>query len=174
MSRLLARMLFFPTLAWNALCGLIVRRREWWNTVDDCVILGALPFRWHVPPLKALGVTSVINMCEEWSGPSSIYAQHGIVQLRLPTVDYHPPSVERIEQGVAFIRERHDSGDRVYIHCKAGCGRSATVVLCWLMSQGMTPEEAQRHLLQCRPHVSRRLDKRTVVQEFYELLSSRA
>jgi atypical dual specificity phosphatase len=59
------------------------------------------------------------------------------------------------------------SGKKVYVHCKAGRARSATVVLCWLVhSRRMTPEEAQRLLLKVRPHVNARIYQRGVVLEY--------
>lgn len=166
---LLTRLLFGPTLAWNALLCLISSRRQWWNVVDRGVILGALPIGRHVPRLKALGVTCVINLCEEWSGPTRMYQEHGISQLRLPTLDFHSPSLAHIQQGVEFINARIADGGTVYVHCNAGRGRSATVVLCWLMAAlSMTPEEAQAFLTVCRPQISPTLHSRTVVQQFLQ------
>jgi len=45
MSSLLARALFLPSLAYNVLMEK-VSSREWYNTVDHNLILGALPLRW--------------------------------------------------------------------------------------------------------------------------------
>jgi atypical dual specificity phosphatase len=57
------------------------------------------------------------------------------------------------------------------VHCKAGKGRSATVVLCYLMDklQGehLTPERAQELLLTRRSFVTCNLHKRATVHEFY-------
>lgn len=44
MSGALARLLFYPTLAYNVLLEKVSSRR-WFDRVDDTVILGALPFR---------------------------------------------------------------------------------------------------------------------------------
>lgn len=44
MSSVLARILFYPTLAYNVVMEKITSR-EWFNRVDPTVILGALPFR---------------------------------------------------------------------------------------------------------------------------------
>ena len=45
MSSLLARAFFLPSLAYNVLMEK-VSSREWYNTVDHNLILGALPLRW--------------------------------------------------------------------------------------------------------------------------------
>lgn len=44
MSGALARLLFYPTLAYNVVMEKVSSRR-WFDRVDDAVILGALPFR---------------------------------------------------------------------------------------------------------------------------------
>lgn len=44
MSSVLARTLFYPTLAYNVVMEKITSR-QWYNRVDPTVILGALPFR---------------------------------------------------------------------------------------------------------------------------------
>jgi atypical dual specificity phosphatase len=66
------------------------------------------------------------------------------------------------------MREQIAKGGKVYVHCKAGRGRSATVVLCWLVdAKNMTPDEAQSLLFEKRPHVNKHLADRQVVQEFF-------
>lgn len=44
MSAALARLLFYPTLAYNVVLEKVSSRR-WFDRVDETVILGALPFR---------------------------------------------------------------------------------------------------------------------------------
>lgn len=57
----------------------------------------------------------------------------GIEFLRLPTPDFFAPSLKDIEQGIAFIEEQLQAGTSVLCHCHAGRGRSAVVVICFLM-----------------------------------------
>jgi atypical dual specificity phosphatase len=162
-----SRLLFAPTFAWNYLLGRILKRRHWWDYVDEHVILGAMPMRQDVRPLHALGVRGVINMCREYPGPTDLYQEMGITQLWLPTVDFNPPSLEDVSKGVAFLEEFTSRGETVYVHCKAGRARSATVVICWLVKhRGMSLAEAQSHLLRARPHVHPTLTERAVVKEF--------
>lgn len=151
--------------------GRVLRVRRWWDRVDANVILGALPFRRDVAALKEEGVTGVINMCEEYSGPKERYTQLGVEQLWLPTVDFNHPSAEYVERGAEFIECHAKAGGTVYVHCKAGRARSATIVLWWFVRfRGMTPEAAQLHLLAQRPHVNPRVHLRPVIQELYRKL----
>ena len=49
------------------------------------------------------------------------------------TVDFQPPSVPAIQQGLEVIEEVRGRGNSVYLHCKAGKGRSAVVAACYLI-----------------------------------------
>ena len=66
--------------------------------------------------------------------PHQEWAEWGVTQLQLSTVDFNnAPSQEMIQRGVAFIEEMNQNEKTVYVHCKAGRGRSTTLVACYLM-----------------------------------------
>jgi len=174
MFRLIARLLFIPSILWNLLLCRVLHRRRWWSRVDDHILLGALPLKSHVPELVAEGVRAVVNTCEEYAGPVEAYGEAGIEQLRLPTVDFVAPTLENVERGVEFINHHVSRGETVYVHCKAGRGRSATIVLCYLIaSANLTPQEAQKHLKEKRPQVAGLLYRRRVVEQFYDRYAAR-
>lgn len=174
MHPVIARGIYWPTFGWNLLLGRVLKLRHWWDFVDNSVLLGARPLRRDLQVLaQEFGVTGVVNMCEEFQGEQDRYKAMGIEQLWLPTTDFHPPTVEMITRGVEFIQSKVLAGGKVYVHCKAGRARSATVVICWLVKyRGMSLDEAQQHLLRCRPHVNATLPKRRVVQEYCSHLVS--
>lgn len=164
---LYARTIFYPTLWWNMLLGRWLNVRNWWDEVDDDIVLGAFPFASDVAGLADIGVKGVVNTCEEYAGPVADYQQHGIEQFRMPTVDFTHPSLDDVCRAVEFIESHVDQGNRVYIHCKAGRARSATVAICYLMKRrGITKEEGQKVLNQARPHINQFLCSRPVVIEF--------
>lgn len=172
MHPIIARLVFLPTYAWNLLLGRVLHRRNWWDNVEQNVILGARPLRQDVPKLSACGVRAVVNMCQEFRGPIDLYEKFQIEQLWLPTIDFQPPSLAHVQQGVEFIQQFVEKGESVYVHCKAGRARSATVVLCWMVKyRKMTIAQAQAKLLECRRHVSPDLDQRAVVVEFAKRLA---
>eukprot|EP00584_Thalassiosira_punctigera_P021834 CAMPEP_0172574882 /NCGR_PEP_ID=MMETSP1067-20121228/136925_1 /TAXON_ID=265564 ORGANISM="Thalassiosira punctigera, Strain Tpunct2005C2" /NCGR_SAMPLE_ID=MMETSP1067 /ASSEMBLY_ACC=CAM_ASM_000444 /LENGTH=213 /DNA_ID=CAMNT_0013367517 /DNA_START=495 /DNA_END=1136 /DNA_ORIENTATION=+ len=72
-------------------------------------------------------------MCDEYRGPVSSYERLGIEHLRLPTVDHFEPSVDDLKKAVSFISRHESRGGRVYVHCRAGHGRSAAAVYAWLL-----------------------------------------
>ena len=167
MEQLYASLVFYPTLCWNLLLARVLSVRHWWDEVDDNVLIGAFPFKSDVTKLAQAGIQAVVNTCQEYSGPQSTYEQYGIEQLHVPTIDFTHPTLESIEAAVAFMEERIGLGQRVYVHCKAGRGRSATIVACWLIKHyQITADEAQAWLTRVRPHVNASINQRPVVRQF--------
>lgn len=165
-----ARLLFYPTLCWNMLLGRWLKKRNWWDRIDPHVILGALPLAKDVPLLAAEGVGAVVNTCEEYGGPLAEYEKFGIEQFYMPTIDFTHPEYVDVCRAVEFIDAQIAKGKTVYIHCKAGRGRSATVAICWLIkSRQITAMQAQACLTDCRPHVNQFLPQRPVVQRFEKM-----
>jgi atypical dual specificity phosphatase len=59
-------------------------------------------------------------------------------------------------QDLAPTHVNNDTNEKgtVYVHCKAGRTRSATLVGCYLMMKnGWSPEQAVDHMRNCRPHI---------------------
>ena len=167
-----SRAIYYPTLLWNLSLGRLLKVRDWWNVIDDHVVLGAVPFPRDVLALADMGVRGIVNTCEEYDGPVNEYQQFGIEQFHMPTIDFTHPSDDDVDTAIAFIEKHVSAGNKVYVHCKAGRGRSATVAICWLMkSQGITAAEAQQKLTAARPHVNQHLTDRPVVQRFEKALS---
>ena len=72
-------------------------------------------------------LASILFGGQEW-------ASWGVTQLHLATVDFNnAPSQEMLRKGVEFIEEMNQNQNSVYVHCKAGRGRSATLATCYIM-----------------------------------------
>lgn len=178
-ARVVARIYFYPMLPVNLAYAWLTSRGNWWDSFalpDDskgpALLLGSVPVTWkgHVDQLHALGVKAVVNLCDEYEGPTREYLVHSIEQLHLPTIDHEEPTVEDIHQAMAFIRRHRELGHGVYIHCKGGHGRSAAVAFCWLLSEcNMSPQEAQEFLLSKR-RVRRTLASQPNILQFIDLL----
>jgi dual specificity MAP kinase phosphatase len=116
------------------------------------------------PKLAARGVTAVVNMRVEFDdNDAGIAPEH---YLYLPTVDDDPPTLEQLRAGVAFIADEIARGGGVYIHCRAGVGRAATMAAAYLVSTGLTPDQAWAKIREVRPFVRPRSRQVAQVERF--------
>ncbi|XAR67074.1 Phosphoprotein phosphatase [Bertholletia excelsa] len=152
-----ARILFYPTLLYNVFRNKIQSEFRWWDEIDEYLLLGAVPFPKDVPRLKQLGVGGVITLNEPYETlvSTSLYHDHGIDHLVIPTRDYlFAPSFVDIDRAVEFIHKNASCGRTTYVHCKAGRGRSTTIVLCYLVEyKNMSPAVALEYVRSKRPRV---------------------
>ena len=175
LSAIVSKTLFWPTLP------ITFSRRigKWVTVVDDDVVLGGAPFGWLGIPEQLRNdhnVMGVINMCEEYQGPLKTYKKLGMRELKLSTTDHFEPSLEDMISAVEFIREHKDNNlGKVYVHCRAGHGRSAAIVFGWLMAKADDIDsidlEGLNEQLSKMRNVRKSLYKQPIVNEFRSWLS---
>ncbi|XP_026673846.1 phosphatidylglycerophosphatase and protein-tyrosine phosphatase 1 [Ceratina calcarata] len=189
-AAMFARVSFYPTLVYNVLMEKI-SSRNWYDRIDETVILGALPFRSMTEKLVTEeNVKGVVSMNEDYelrlfSNSEKEWKKHNVEFLQLSVTDiFHSPPQDKLEGGVKFINkfrnvpkelsgsdkctDDSDNVGSVYVHCKAGRTRSATLVGCYLMMKNQwTPEEAVAYMQQKRPHVLLRPLQLDALREFY-------
>lgn len=185
-----ARVTFYPSLFYNVVMEKVSSRR-WYDRIDETVILGALPFREMTKQLiDEENVKAVVSMNEDYelslfSNNGEEWKKHGVQFLQLPTVDiFEAPCQEMLQRGVNFIKQFDKSTDEslinesidpskpkesVYVHCKAGRTRSATLVGCYLMTQhGWTPEAAVQYMRSKREHILIHTAQWKALKTYYE------
>ncbi|XP_042224872.1 phosphatidylglycerophosphatase and protein-tyrosine phosphatase 1-like isoform X1 [Homarus americanus] len=182
MGWLFARVSFIPTLVFN-MCMEKVTSRRWYDHIDNRVILGALPFRSMTKQLvEEERVRGVISMNEDYelkwlSNMKKEWAEVGVNFLQLSTTDiFEAPCQEKLQKGVKFIQDfdTRNSDGHVYVHCKAGRTRSATLVACYLMAKnGSTPEAAVSHIKEFRSHIWLGPKQHEALHVFYRRLHER-
>lgn len=155
MSKIVSKIYFLPTFP----ITILMRLGNYWTIIDDTLLLGCAPmgFLGHPSQLHKLGVRGVINMCYEYNGPKGYYSALGIRQLHLPTVDHFEPTVSQMAEAVRFIQEYKNKGEKVYVHCKAGHGRAASIAMCWMMNE----------LPDVTPKVNGKSRNRTAIINYY-------
>ena len=103
------------------------------------------------PRLAARGVTAVVNLRAEFDDHAAGIAPPRY--LHLPTDDDGPPTLEQLHTGVTFIADEIARGGGVYVHCGAGVGRAAVMAAAYLVSTGLTPEQAWACIRRVRPFI---------------------
>lgn len=62
--------------------------------------------------------------------------------LWVPIVDHTGPTIENINITNAYIDSVVKMGEKIYIHCKNGHGRAPTIVIAYMISKGMSYDQA--------------------------------
>lgn len=171
-----ARITFYPTLIYNVFMEKVTSRR-WYDRIDEHVLLGALPFRGMEQKLiNEENVKGVVSMNENYelaflSHDKTSWEKLGIRFLQLQTRDiFESPDQKKLVKGVQFISDViQETNGSVYVHCKAGRTRSATLVGCYLLTKtGNTPEEVMNFMKNKRPHIWLRKKQLQALQLYYE------
>lgn len=136
--------------------------------------VGGQQFRRGVNDMRKNGITAIVNMRTAPDDAAMKRLMQEVHYLWLPTTDHTPPTFDAIQAGVRFIQQEIDDGGTVYVHCRAGVGRAPTLVACYLVSKGMTPNEAWRAIRARRPFIYPTAPQLQQVELYYKNLHSGA
>lgn len=103
------------------------------------------------PAFERAGIDASVNLRAEFDDEAKGLAL--AEYSHLPTEDNTAPTLEHLEEGVAFIRRVTDKGGNVYVHCGSGVGRAPTMAAAFLVADGLTVDEAIARIQQVRPFV---------------------
>jgi atypical dual specificity phosphatase len=137
--------------------------------------------------IKDLGITHVISVVEPFELEPGIvrpiqrnqWIAAGISDQNIkhiPAPDFEGMSKEKIDEAVKYMQEilQDNPNAKFYIHCKAGRGRSATIVLCYKKKHGeykdKTLEAAYKALKGHRFQINLNNDQKEaiVVSKYFE------
>lgn len=141
---------------WRQVNGLPLAR---YSVVTPHLMVGGQYSPKIIATLNKLGVTGIVNMRET---PVSGAVKIQFKTLHIPTINYHAPTLDQLKSGTDFIKQQIDAGGKLYIHCQLGEGRGPTMAIAYLLTQGLTYEDALRTVSKVRPfiHLSAEQTKR--------------
>ena len=156
----------------------------WWNQILPHLYLGAIPILdWnHHVQLKELGITHVMTITEfhENLQPNLLvtpvapqdWSQIGIIHRQIVASDQSSLTLRQIRENVKYLSQiLRDPSHKVYIHCKAGKGRSAIMSACYLVyGDKVTSEQAIQHLKMIRHVVSLNGTQMRCIQDYEQEL----
>lgn len=160
---------------------------SWYTQITDGIYLGGIPLntKKHIDELLNLSPKenklAVLSIEEAWELEKELpfvskvtptqWKENNVTHLILEGPDHIPLTLDQLEKGIRFIQEQRKLGKKVYIHCKAGRGRSATIVACYLMvEKGMTVQEAVKFIENKRVVTLYKESKQIRMNEFYKTL----
>ena len=86
---------------------------------------------------------------------SKLWKKQGIRNFHLSHPDFIPVSLVVLFQSAEILKKEIDSKQKVYVHCKAGRGRSASAILSYLMTfKGWSFDKAFSLLKGKRSHIA--------------------
>lgn len=111
--------------------------------------------------LQAQGVTGMVTLTENELDLEAL-TRHNMQWMHLPIRDFTPPTMEQIQSFIQFV----DTNDgAVVVHCRAGMGRTGTMLACYFVATGMDAEDAIDRVRALRPHsIETREQEQTVVE----------
>ncbi len=105
------------------------------GVVDEHVLRGAQPSAAGIQSLKALGVTTIVNLTlpeSVWEGEKAEAERNGIQYMSMPMKPSGRPTLEQVNEILGVVT---NAPGRVFIHCQAGKDRTGTIVACYRITQ---------------------------------------
>jgi atypical dual specificity phosphatase len=93
--------------------------------------------------IAAAGVTHVLSLTED-APDMALLAAHGLHALHFPVADMAAPAPEPALALARMLAGIIDEGGAVAVHCRAGLGRTGTMLAVYLVARGVGPDEAIR------------------------------
>jgi len=118
--------------------------------------------------LKTCRVAALVRLAEEHLTrvTSEQVKQVGLEDLHLPVDDFHAPTIEQIELALNFIGDSIAKGKAVGVSCGAGYGRTGTILACYLVSKGLSADEAINQVRSKRPGSIEIGEQEKVIRQF--------
>lgn len=151
----------------------------WWNGITDHIFLGSIPLVQQKEKILALGVTHVVTLLEEFElekglvhpMTKALWEGKGIAHKQINAKDFAGLPPEDLHEGVEHLqREMEKESAKIYVHCKAGRGRSAALVTAYLWKYGgfETIAEAYAFVKSQRPQINLNDRQMAAIQTYSE------
>jgi atypical dual specificity phosphatase len=97
--------------------------------------------------LKEKGIGAIVRLEQQTiSGESA-----GLIDLAEFVPDFHATTIDQMDRIIAFIYEQVRQDKSVVVCCKAGMGRTGTVLACYLLHERYNAEDALVRVRSLRP-----------------------
>jgi len=145
--------------------------------VGERLLIGAYPQdAADVAALQDAGVTRVLNLVQDLEYEAGAreacvlaLADAGIEEQRIEVIDFGNLLPGHIELATRTATAWLDEGERVYVHCRAGMQRSATIAAALVMLRdGLDLPQALERIRACKPSANPLSHQRADIARWWE------
>lgn len=163
---MIRRVRTYLAIQWQRFFGLNI------SPVTPMLFVGGQFSAQQWPAIYQLGVRAVLSLQAERADPfrEPLPAR----SLRLLVPDFHPPTIEQLDEGVHFIAQAISDGLPVFVHCHAGVGRAPLMTAAYLMAHhGIGHRAALATLRMARPIIRPNRRQLRQLQAYEQILTRR-
>jgi atypical dual specificity phosphatase len=122
--------------------------------------------------LQRVGVTTLVSLTTQPVDPA-LLERHGIKGLWMPIQDMHPPALEEAERMCRQVAGLLANGEVVAYHCRAGLGRTGTMLAAHLIMEGQSALQALESVRRIERRWVQSDEQERFLERFSESISSR-
>jgi atypical dual specificity phosphatase len=93
------------------------------------------PIDYDMDMLVKVGITRLITLTEQ-DLDQDVLHRHDLSNIHLPILDHEAPSIGQTHMLLVRMQKMLEAGEVVAVHCKAGLGRTGTILAAWLIRDG--------------------------------------
>jgi atypical dual specificity phosphatase len=92
--------------------------------------------------LGRVGISVVYSLTEEWTPDAAAFHEAGLALRHVPMPDRAPPTDVQARDVCRAVETDMAAARAVAFHCRAGRGRTGTLLAAQLIWRGLSPEDA--------------------------------
>jgi len=120
--------------------------------------------------LAKVGVDYLVCLEEQETVSRALASELGIEIRHFPIPDMQTAGLADTDDLITHIETMMGFGKCIAVHCKAGLGRTGTIIASYLIKNGMTPIEATRKVRCMDPRMIQSEEQENFIEEFYDWL----
>jgi len=115
--------------------------------ITDNVAAGHAPMSYdQLDEIREAGISAIVNLCGEYCDLHEIEGDSGFEVHYLPVPDECAPVGQEMEEAFLWMDDIIARNEKVLVHCRFGIGRTGTLLLAYLIHQGMPMKAAEKIL----------------------------